>query len=149
MKNINIEQIFTARYYFITYIYILLIDTDAPTETNRYIYYEKSKNHKSGNVSVLRFNDNEKYTMADLLYVNSQHNSIDRMYRFLQVFYQWTLNKNHIKTAIQVVKDSNVDMNIIRIMKKEKYLDEKCNWILENQPSKADAVYLRLKLKKK
>ena len=105
------------------------------------------KNNTKGNTSVLRFEDNEVYKMADLLYVNSQHNSIERMYKFLQVFYQWTLNNSHKKTALEVVKDSKVDTNIIRIMKKNKYIDSKYTWLFDNQPSKADAVFLRLKLK--
>lgn len=107
------------------------------------------KNNTKGSVSVFRFEDNESYTMADLLYVNSQHNSIERMYKFLQVYYQYTLNTNHKKTAIEVVRESKIDMNILRIMKKNNYLDEKGNWILNSQPSKADAVFLRLKLKNK
>lgn len=105
------------------------------------------KYNKKGNVSIFRFDDNETYRMADLLYVNSQHNSIERMYKFLQVFYQWNLNINHDKTAIQVVKDAKIDMNILRIMKKHNYIDDKCNWLFNNQPSKADALFLRLKLK--
>ena len=102
-----------------------------------------------GSVSVFRFEDNNSYTMADLLYVNSQHNSIERMYKFLQVYYQYTLNPKHNKTSIEVVKDSKIDMNILRIMKKNNYLDDKGNWILNSQPSKADAVFLRLQLKNK
>lgn len=105
--------------------------------------------NKKGSVAVFRFEDNNSYTMADLLYVNSQHNSIERMYKFLKVYYQYTLNPNHKKTAIDVVKDCNIDMNILRIMKKDKYLDEKGNWLLSSQPSKADAVFLRLQLKNK
>lgn len=107
------------------------------------------KHNTKGNVSVFRFEDNEIYTMKDLLYVNSQHKSIEKMYNFLQVFYQWNLNNIHKKTAMEVVKDAQIDMNIIRIMKANKYLDNKCNWILETQPSKADAVFLRIKLKNK
>lgn len=105
------------------------------------------KTNTNGNVSVFRFEDNKNYTMADLLYVNSQHNSIERMYNFLQVFYQWTKNKVHEKTAIQVVKDSKINFNILRVMKKHSYIDESNNWLINSMPSKADAVFLRMELR--
>lgn len=105
--------------------------------------------NKNGSKSIFRFEDNEIYSMKDLLYVNSQGKAIERLYFFLQSFYSWTLNKNHKKTLKEVVKDGKIDNHIISILKKYNYIDSDNNWLQKTQPSKADAVFIRLKLRDK
>lgn len=107
------------------------------------------KTNKIGSVSVFRFKDDEKYTMKDLLYVNSQHNSIEKMYKYLYVLYSWSLNLEHKKSITQLTKDYKMDLKVIGLLKKYKYIDDNFKWLPKTQPSKADAVFLRLKLKNK
>jgi len=113
---------------------------------------KKNIYNTSGNVSIFRFTDKkDNFSMADLLYVNSQHKAIEKMYRFLHVFYLWsqTPKENHIKTAIKVVKDAKIDMHILSKMKEHNYINEDYKWKLKGKPSKADAVFLRLELRQK
>jgi hypothetical protein len=102
------------------------------------------KSIKKRGSSILSINIDESFSMEELLYVASRSKSISFLEERLFNIYEWT-HGGKTKSYTEMAKFNVVPLNLMPLLKRLGYCDNNCNWIPNNQPTKADAVYIAVK----
>lgn len=103
---------------------------------------------KSGSTPHNHHQVTETFTMEDVLYLYSYKNNVEKLYDFLKAYYYFSKeNKREISFTKFRVKNGG-DSHLLPIMKDIDLATEDSLWKPDRLPSKSDAVYLALLLKK-
>ena len=107
----------------------------------------KRNSGTKGSVAQLSIKNNELYTFNDISYVFSYTETINTLYEKLRALYDRSQNKTHHLSYKKWCAKNKVDTRLMPIMKHYSYCNQNCDWDFETPPSKADAIFLQLKIR--
>ena len=105
------------------------------------------KSGKKGSKSELSINTKEVFTIEDLTYAYGYQKTIETLYRKLLALWQRSQNERHNQSYTVWARKHKLDNRLMPIMKQYGYCDSNSEWALDSLPSKADAVFLAIKLR--
>lgn len=103
---------------------------------------------KSGSTPQNHHQVNEKFTMEDVLYLFSYKNKVDKIYEFLKAYHYYSKENKREISYTKFRTKNGADSHLLPIMKEIGLATEDSLWAPDRLPSKSDAVYLALLLKK-
>jgi|GEM_PF-6947750 len=109
----------------------------------------KRNSGTAGNVGQISITTNDLFIMNDLAYVFSFHKKIDDLYEKLRLFYLRSKSKTPRDTYTEWSKKNKLDTRLMPLMKHYGFCDNAGAWNFETPPSKADAIFLQLKIRDK
>lgn len=103
---------------------------------------------KSGSTPKNYHQVKEYFTMDDILYLFSHKIKVNKIYDFLKAFHRFSENNLREVSYTTFRQKSNADSHLLPIMKEIGLATEDSLWHPDRLPSKSDAVYLSLLLRK-
>lgn len=107
---------------------------------------KENKSNRRDTLGTLSISIDESFSLDDLFYVASRTKSINFLQERLFNIYEWTYSKK-TKSYTAMAKFNAVPFSLMPLLKTLGYCDSNCNWIINNHPTKADAVFIALKLR--
>jgi hypothetical protein len=89
----------------------------------------------------------KKFTLDDLMYIDSYYITVKKTYDFLVLWHTWSKQISNYKNFTQLAKDHNMNSCISSVLKSLGYANNELKWQLKNLPTKGDAIIIQLAIR--
>jgi hypothetical protein len=104
------------------------------------------KTGTTGSTPKLSIKYEGSFTIEELMYVHSYHNTIENLYKKLRLLHLRAKSKNSESYTKWAAKNK-IDNRLSVVMKSFGFMNQFQEWNLSKLPSKADAVFLQLQIR--